>query len=554
MKSIARFALFLLPPLLLLGAGCTRAHYKKSADTDVYKIIQQKQEKLFGEAQPFTIERTPTDRISKLPRAFQPLPGTEPPEGQSPEGEPPALLSLNEAVLLAIENSRDYQSNKEALYLNALSLTLERHQWQPLLSGSMSGKYQKAGSDEAWAADSQFGVSQIFASGASLGISLGTNLLHFITGDPRDVALSALTATLTQPLWRGAGALVAEENFVQAERNVVYQIRSFLRYHKTFLVSVASSYYQVLELRAVVGNEWSNYQQLIGARERTEMMAQAGRLAEFQVDQARQNELSARDSWVHAVQQYRQSLDSFKITLALPTDSNVDVDAEELPRLQERGILHPEIAEDAAVRQALARRLDLVTARDQVDDARREVEVAANGLGADINLVASMAAPSDATRPTYFRFNNAAYSAGLDVNLPLDRVAERNTFRSALITLNSQQRSADLQGDQVKQQVRQDWRTLQEAKESYEIQRNSVVLAQRRVDSTTLLLQAGRAETRDLLDSQSSLLQAQNALVNALVNHTVARLDLWRDMETLGVTDQGDLKEDNRVAANSRTP
>jgi len=554
-KSIAHYSTLLLAPLLLLAAGCSRAHYKESADTEVYKILQQKQEKLFGKADPFTIERTTTDRVSKLPHGFQPLAGTEPPpEGKAPEGEPPSLLSLNEAVLLAIESSRDYQSNKESLYLTALSLTLERHQWRPILSGSMSGRYEKTGVDEAWAADSQFGISQIFATGGSLSVALGTNLLHFITGDPRDVALSALTATLSQPLWRGAGAMVAQENLVQAERNVVYQIRSFLRYHKTFLVSVASGYYQVLGLRAVVDNEWRNYQQLILARERTEAMAKAGRLAAFQVDQARQNELSARDGWVHAVQQYRQSLDSFKITLALPTDANVDVDASELSRLLERGVLHPEIAEDAAVRQALERRLDLVTARDEVDDACREVEVAANGLGADINLVATMNAPSDPTRPTYFRFNNAAYSAGLDVNLPLDRQAERNNYRAALINLDSQQRSTDLQTDQIKQQVRQDWRTLQEARESYEIQCKSVDLAQTRVDSTTMLLQAGRAETRDLLDSQSSLLQAQNARISALVNHTVARLELWRDMETLGVTDQGDLKEDNRVAANTPTP
>lgn len=550
MIKMMRNACILILPAILLAAGCTRSHYRKSADDEVYKILQQKQERLFGKTQPFTVERTVTERLAKLPRGFQPLPGSEPPEGKRPEGEPPALLSLNDAVLIGIENSREYQSHKEDLYLTTLALTLERHQWRPLFSGSVSGAREHTPDSNTWVGDSSFGISQAFATGASLTVALSTHLVRFFVGDPRDVSTASLSASLVQPLWRGAGAAVARENLIQSERDVVYEIRSFFRYHKTFLVSIASDYYQILELRAIVGNEWRNHQQLVNARERAEALAKAGRMAEFEVDQARQDELRTRNTWVHATQQYHQALDAFKITLALPADANVDVDAKELSKLIERGLVHPDIAETAAVEQALARRLDLVTARDRVADASRQVDVAANGLGADVNLVANASVPSESRQPP-LRFNQATTSIGIEADLPLDRKAERNTYRTALIQLDRTQRAADLMTDQVKQEVRLDWRTLQEARESYQIQLNSVALAQRRVDSTTLLLKYGRATTRDMLDSQSALLEAQNGLVNSLVNHTISRLELWRDLETLGVTDQGDLKEENRVAANT---
>jgi len=129
------------------------------------------------------------------------------------------------------------------------------------------------------------------------------------------------------------------------------------------------------------------------------------------------------------------------------------------------------------------------------------------------------------------------------VGLPLDVTAGRNTLRGNLIALDQAERAADDLTDNIKLQVRSDWITMQEAKQSYEIQRKSVELAERRVETTMILLQAGRAITRDLLEAQTAWHDAQNALVTALVNHTNARLALWRDVETLSVDPQGGIEE-----------
>jgi len=67
----------------------------------------------------------------------------------------------------------------------------------------------------------------------------------------------------------------------------------------------------------------------------------------------------------------------------------------------------------------------------------------------------------------------------------------------------------------------------------------SLKLAAQRVDSTTELVQAGRADVRDLLEAQRSLLSAQNARTNALVDFTLARLDFLRDLGALKVQPDG---------------
>jgi outer membrane protein TolC len=270
------------------------------------------------------------------------------------------------------------------------------------------------------------------------------------------------------------------------------------------------------------------------------MEADAGRTNRFEVDQAKQSELNAMDSYVRAQQSYQQGLDSFKIELALPTDANVELDQNELKALENIGISQPDYTVDTAVETALIQRLDLATSMDRIDDTVRKVMVAEDGLGAQLDLVGGLEVGS--TPPTDYsrlEFHNGTYNFGLHAELPLDRKIERNAYRRALILLEQQQRQYENHADTVKLEVRKAYRDLEQAAESYSIQKNSLDLAQKRVESTTLLLEAGRLTTRDLLEAQDALLQAQNNLTDALVSHAIAKLSFFRDIGILQVRPDG---------------
>jgi outer membrane protein TolC len=175
-----------------------------------------------------------------------------------------------------------------------------------------------------------------------------------------------------------------------------------------------------------------------------------------------------------------------------------------------------------------------------IDDALRKVLVTENGLGAELNLVGSMSVGS--TVPTDYgrlQFHRGTYGLGFEADLPLDRKTERNAYREALIALERQQRQYENDADTVKLDVRKAYRDLEQAAESYHIQKNSLDLAQKRVESTTLLLEAGRLTTRDVLESQDALLQAQNSLTAALVDHAIAKLSFFRDIGVLQVRPDG---------------
>jgi len=87
--------------------------------------------------------------------------------------------------------------------------------------------------------------------------------------------------------------------------------------------------------------------------------------------------------------------------------------------------------------------------------------------------------------------------------------------------------------------LRADLRQAAATIETNEIQRGAVLLAERRVASARLRLAAGRADTRDILEAQEDLLQAKNAATRSTVDHHLALLALWRDVEVLRVDESG---------------
>jgi len=125
------------------------------------------------------------------------------------------------------------------------------------------------------------------------------------------------------------------------------------------------------------------------------------------------------------------------------------------------------------------------------------------------------------------------------MDLPIDRLPERNAYRASLIALEESTRRAEQAADTIVADLRAALRNLEAARESYEIQQGAVTLAERRRESTELNLEAGRANTRDVLESQEDLVDAQNSAASDLTNYILSGISLYLDMELLRVTEAG---------------
>ena len=599
--------------LAVLGWGCTPVRYQESADRETYTIIQEKQQDVFGQAEEgFTIEKQPLpeylrgtegateqqsrseaagpvelelsqetiQRLAERPEdkelevlktlAAQPLTDArvatlndreltvllklsndELAQLALPTPANATKLTLAQALEVSVANSRAFQDQKERLFLSALSLTLQRHLWTPQLglTGSVGGG--KNGEDRSIDADAGFSVSQLLASGADLALNLGTNFMEFFTGDKRRAAASILSLNFTQPLLRGGGRLIARENLTQAERNVVYDVRSYVRYKRQFSVDVAQSYYETLRARDTLINNLRIYMSLRqDVIQRSEMLkVERTGVRALDVDEVRQDELAASDDLIFARQDYLDTLDAFKISpLGLPTETPVVLDEKELEFLERKaaaGLPPLEVRSDEAVDRALTGRLDLMTAQDQLEDSERGVMIARDALRAGLDFSISTSTNTEPeTKALKFQFNEGSYTAGLVADLPIDRKQERNAYRQALIALESEKRAFSLLRDNIKLEVRRAYRSLERAASSVPLQRMAVELARKRVDNTKMSLEAGVATSRDVLLATRSLLDTQLALTQALVTYEIAKLQLLLSMEALHIDEKGMWAED----------
>jgi outer membrane protein TolC len=561
--------------------------------------MQEKAPQVPGIVRDFNIDPVAFDLIADLPVA------NEAPDflGTEEAVELGArVISLEKALEIAFKQNRNYINQKENVYLSALQLAVARDQFRPFWRAQGSAGYARSTQDvqrtttlniiadeapglitaiggltgqpadlisryaeltDSFAAASganlprqeimnersvdgstSVGVSLLMAGGARIALDLTSNFLRFLTGDPSVSAASALTGSVTRPLLRGAGSRIVQEQLTQTERNLLYDLRDFTRFRKEFAVQVTNSFYRVLQDRDALSNNYQGYLAFQQTYERENTMYEEGRRTGSDVGRQQEALLSNQDSWVQSIRRYSESLDSFKILLGLSTDANVMLDPSELDMLSTQGLAVYDIPVVDAVTIALAARLDLYTSRDAVEDAERGVIVAKNALLPDIDLLINGRVNSKAgTAPLDMDFQRAVWSAGLDVNLPTERLAERNNYRLALISRERSQRAMELAEDNVKLQVRGAWRNLAQARSSYAIRNQSVKINQDRVEMETMLLEEGRGTTLAQIDAQIALTASQNSLTGSLVDYNIALLEFWRDMGILFIKANGQWDE-----------
>ena len=526
--------------LLLLLAGCSASHYRKSADKEVYGLIQQYDRSVLGRTNDFSIATRFSDR---LPDEILPAELIEERAATNRR-----VLHVQEALRLAVANSREYQAQREQLYLTALSLTGARYNFRPQFAADSTATIQGTGGEAQTArVHSRVSVSQFLRTGGRLSVALANDLLRYLTvrfapnpggGPPvalgNDSAINTITVNLTQPLLRGFGKNdPTVEALTQAERNLVYAIRSFSLFQSQFAADVVQDYFNLLAQKTTVRNNYTNYLRRVETTQYLDARS-VDRVRRSEVDDARNAELNARIAYVNSLAGYLSALDNFKLRLGIPISDVITLDDRDLRDLETAGLLRSELNRDAAFRLAVEKHMDILNAIDRFEDAKRKVRIAADQLRPGLSFASNASISSEEPYDyANFDFDKLRWSTGLTLDLPVSRLRERNTYRSTLISFEAQLRSLVSTLDNFRNRIDRALRTLEQERLNYLSRLEALRVAERRADMNQMLLEAGRVQIRDVREAQDALIQAQNNLTTALVNYLGSRFDLLLDVGIL---------------------
>jgi len=346
-------------------AGCTRAHYRLSADREVYPILGERAAAAGFATDRFQLEPPPASRLADptdpdhpprppddpvaavymahpngmkgahWPKAF--IPWIDPPGWEAglpwgPDGK--VKLDANTSFELALLNSREYQTALERLYQAALTLTLNRFEfamhWS--LANATTFTSLAPGTPNEFntlTSNSTFGFSRNLAAGGQLVVDFANSFVLEYTGGGRTSVSSNFVANFVQPLLRNAGRRVRLEGLTQAERDVLYAARDFYRFRKQFWASVTTLDGGYLSLLLQVQTIRNVQQNLAGQEQNLrehEALLPGGKITTVQVDQAFQGYQQARQSVAQAEAALQSELDSFKLLLGLPPHVPVELD------------------------------------------------------------------------------------------------------------------------------------------------------------------------------------------------------------------------------------
>lgn len=451
----------------------------------------------------------------------------------------PLVLDLPGCWHQSQKTAREYLSAQDDYVIAAIRLLIERHRWSIRLFADSSMDFSSSqidgDSSNVLAIINQLGATKQLPFGGEVAARWVWSATENLRASATDqyVQSSRLVLDGNIPLLRGAG-LVAEESRIQAERDLVYAARDFESFRRSFLVSIARDYFDLLQQRDNLASTQLQLDRVRSIRDRQQALFEAGRVAKSDVAIAENDVLDAESSLASANESFLLAGDRFRVRLGLPEGTVIRIEPSEFV------LPEPDVTLEHAVAMALDYRLDLQNRRDRLDDTKRGVYIAMNELLPDLNLRGSVSLPTDASAQeggAVYELDDIQYTAGLTFNLPVDKEAERLALRQSLIGLEQAKRTLDQFRDELIVDVRARVREIERARFSLRIAQARVETALRRKEEQEI--NADQVDAQAQLDTSNVLLSADRALVQAKTDVRNAVLDYLVATGTMRVEPDG---------------
>jgi hypothetical protein len=281
--------------VLVISDGCTRKHYRLSADKDARKLSRQlsmSPDWAWCDLSPYPDPRSRF--FDPFNRDYPPKPPDDPsaqrvmerifgPHGMqkwakygntdeitnpmwetllptyarvTPAPDCKVILDLPTANLLGTIHCRDVWTNTEEVYLSALDVAFERFRFQVQYFGGnlttmttsgneaegILGRIEqgpRTSSNSVLDTESYFGFSRQFATGAQITASIANSMVWKFSGEGQSFATSVINWSFIQPMLRGGGKIVILETLTRAERNLLGNLRAMAQFRQDLFREIA---------------------------------------------------------------------------------------------------------------------------------------------------------------------------------------------------------------------------------------------------------------------------------------------------------------------------
>lgn len=447
--------------------------------------------------------------------------------------EGPLKITIEQAVLLALENNRALQVEMMTPSIQRTFVQQELAAFDPIISADLRGsreRIESANRNESRrsATGGTIGVSRNLPTGTTVGVDASTERT-WGTSESKQHA-SRLGMTVTQSLLQGRPVAVNLANVRQARIDEVFSLYELRGFAEGLVAEVESTYWQlVLTIRgmAIVSESLElAEQQLKDTRHRIRV----GQLAETEIAAAEAEVALRREALINARSQV-SALQVRLLRLIYPqerpaNDRTIVTNTEPLIPPVPLETLEDHIA------LALKLRPELNQAALLVERGDLEIVKTRNGLLPQMDLFITMGKTgyADSFGRSISKMDNHGYDlfVGLSFELPIGNREDGARHDRALLTRDQLENSLENLRDLVRQDVSLAFIEVNRTRQQVDATAATRKAQEEKVRSETAKFRVGKSTALLVATAQRDLLESQVGEVRAVTNYLNARIAFYR--------------------------
>lgn len=454
----------------------------------------------------------------------------------------PKQLNLQEAVLLALRNNPDIQNAELQRVLDKFALEVAHNQFEPQYSFTMGANYGTGQSP-----------SYSVTPGVSITTPYGTQVNVGTTNSISGGSNNAVgTVSINQPLLKGFGRTVTENDLFQAVQTEKNNKLNFKNSIITAIINVIQAYNQLVQDYNTLQTNELALRQSQSELQHMQFKMSLGRLARTDVVQQQSSVAEQRVSVEQTQNQIQQDYQKLLTVLGLDPSSNLTIDkkiqtiSEPLPSLQQ------------AIKIALANNIEYLTALNNYEVTKRNVKVAENSQKWDLELQASashtlaggnngISIPSNSgsscinppcplvppSTNNGITGSGTTKTLGLTLTIPIDKISLKQQLAQAKIGLQQATISLAQQKRSLISQVTSAYQSLLSQQQQIQLSENSAKLAQQSLNIEIIKYNYGRAAVTDVNNQRNNLTRDLINLINQKIQYANSVQEFY---QLLGIT------------------
>ena len=426
----------------------------------------------------------------------------------------PDKLSLPQAVSLALGGNANLKSS-ELSHLTSLS------------------KLRTAGFQTTYGIGSDLGLEHTPDDNSVSSLLFGNVTYKNQLGTEASVDLSPLGTgsnrggiglQIKHPLMRGKGSLSPmAENVKSAQSDVNISSREYHQSGQDIAASVIRTYYNAVLAKEEVSVQEKAVGFAQAAYDSASKREQAGLIAGIEVTRAETSLAQTKDG----LQIQRQFAKGAIDRLMLAIGFGVGTTPELVDNVPEPDSLPAIPSIDDAIHTALKNRSELGVYDTRLSDQQRRLALAEDQLKPALNLVAGYNSTNrDSGAISSSLFSLASFSTGVQLTFPLDMRTAREERKIAERGLDVLKDQRTYKEDQIADEIRSAYRSLESAKTSISIYSQNLNAAEERLHMAQRMLEEGLGSNREELEAREALIQVQSSLLSAKKDYYLASVDL----------------------------